>query len=106
METLGQSFWLPPCSSRSWVTDLPRGVSFKLLVGLQCTLMLTIGIGTITRYLRVRLHQSLKTVATVVEVKLSDENVKGKYDILKEKFEASTRDQADVPTGGTLGTGV
>jgi hypothetical protein len=47
------------------LTDLPKVVALRLLGGLQCAFILSVGIGTITRYLRSYVH-SLRTVATVV----------------------------------------
>ena len=49
---------------------------------------------TITRYLRSYVH-SLRTVATIVDVRLADEAVKAKYEILKEKFESQTNQLND-----------
>ena len=71
-----------------FVAGLPKMAGLMLLGGLQCALVVSVGIGTLSKYLRVQL-QSLKTVATIVDVKLSDEQVKGKYDILRQKFERS-----------------
>ena len=85
------------------LTDLPKVVPLRLLGGLQCAFVLSIGIGTITRYLRSHIH-SLRTVATIVDVHFSDETVKAKYEILKQKFESQTRqlNEFDVETYNTL----
>src|ERR1035437_1221418 len=85
------------------LTDLPKVVPLRLLGGLQCAFVLSIGIGTITRYLRSHIH-SLRTVATIVDVRFADETVKAKYEILKQKFESQTSqlNQFDVATYNAL----
>lgn len=72
------------------LTDLPKDVPLRLLGGLQCVFVLSIGIGTVTRYLRSHI-QSLRTMATIVDVRFSDEAVKAKYEMLKQKFEGETK---------------
>jgi hypothetical protein len=70
--------------------DLPKLAVLRLLGGLQCLIVLSIGIGTVTRYLRSYVR-SLRTVAATVDSRFADDTVKAQYEALKQKFESPTQ---------------
>lgn len=71
------------------IGDLPRVVALKLLGGIHCTLIVTVGTGTIFRYFRRRL-ESIRSVATIVGVRLADQTIRDKFSILDGKFGQTT----------------
>ena len=66
-------------------TDLPKTIPFKLLGGIHCALLASVGVGIVLRYCR-RYLDSLRSVATIVSIRLAEEPVKQKYSLLAEKF--------------------
>jgi hypothetical protein len=83
------------------ITDLPRVVVLKLLGGIHCALIVTVGTGTVLNYFRTRLAP-IRSMVTVVGVRLADQTVRQKYSILESKFgEAKTPDAAANATNST-----
>jgi hypothetical protein len=76
-----------------FVSDLPKIAGLKLLGGVHCTLIVTVGVGSVVRYFRRQL-QSIRTVATLVSVRFNDASVREKYSILQEKFATPAVDTA------------
>jgi len=72
-----------------FVSALPRNAAIYLIAGIQCTLILTVGIGGIFNYFRRRVR-SISIVAKVINVQLSDEAIREKKSILSEKFSSAT----------------
>jgi hypothetical protein len=71
-----------------FVTDLPKLLALKLLGGLQCTLVVTLGAGTIINYFRRQL-EPLRAAGRALSLRLGDEAVRQKYAALQQKIEAS-----------------
>jgi hypothetical protein len=67
------------------ITDFPRVVALKLLGGLHCALILSVGIGTVINYFRTKLAP-IRAVVNVLGVRLSDESVREKRSILEKKL--------------------
>jgi len=86
------------------ITDLPRIAALKMLAGVHGALIVTVGLGTFVQYLRKRM-ESVSTIATVINVWLSDQVVRERFTILNEKFaneNVTTKAQAgSLPTSQT-----
>jgi hypothetical protein len=66
------------------IGDLPKIVAAKLLGGIQCTLVVTVGIGTVINYFRRRLD-SIRTAAVTVNNLLAAQSIRERYLLLQEK---------------------
>jgi hypothetical protein len=69
-------------------SDLPKVLAVKVLSGIQCLLVLGVGIGTIVNFLRRRLD-AVQRAATELRSRFADQSVREKYIILEEKFSAT-----------------
>jgi uncharacterized protein len=78
-----------------FISELPKLTVVKLLGGIQCSLVILIGIGTIMKFLRHRLDAICKAAAEASD-RLADEKIQEKYIILEEKF-ASVATQSPTP---------
>jgi hypothetical protein len=87
-EALVASLFIP-----FFITELPKVLVIKLLGGIQCTLVILIGVGTIMKFLRHRLDAICKAAAEASD-RLADQKIQDKYIILEEKFSAAP---ASVP---------
>jgi len=67
------------------ITDLPKILSLKLLGGIQCVLIVTIGFGTIFNFLNRKLSVINKAACDLSD-RLADQRIHEKYLILEEKF--------------------
>jgi hypothetical protein len=79
-----------------YVGDLPKAFGLRLLGGIHCSLVVTVGVGTIVNYFRQRI-ESLRSVATLVTVRLSAEDTRERYLILQKKVEITPQDDAPNP---------
>ena len=66
------------------IGDLPKIAAAKLLGGIQCTLVLTVGIGTLINYFRRHLV-SIRTGADDIRSRFGEQSTREKYLLLKEK---------------------
>jgi hypothetical protein len=66
------------------IGDLPRVVMAKLLGGIQCTLIVTVGVGTVLTYIRRRLDR-IQVEAMAIGKRFADQSVRERYLILQEK---------------------
>jgi hypothetical protein len=84
-DALITSFFIP-----FFVSDLPKVLGLRLLGGLQCVLVLAVGIGTLVNFIRRRVR-SIQTAATDISNRLASGNIREKFLILEAKM-------ATVPT--------
>jgi hypothetical protein len=70
-----------------FATDLPRGVAIHILGGIQCVLVLAIGVGTVMNFLRRKLD-SVRQTATTYHERLADDKTMEKYLILQQAISA------------------
>lgn len=77
-EALTTSLFIP-----FYVADLPKMLSLRALGGLQCLLVVSIGVGSLLKYIR-RHFEPLREVAFLVNSRLSDQDLHEKYCILEE----------------------
>lgn len=75
--------------------DLPRILGVKLLSGIQCVLLLGVGIGTIANFMGRRLDEIRKAV-TEASDRFGEQSVQEKYIILQEKFSGTTHSSVEV----------
>jgi hypothetical protein len=73
-----------------FVSDLPKLLPLRLLGGLQCVLVLAVGISTLVNFIQRRLR-SIHAAAITISKRLGDENIREKFLILEAKL-------ATVPT--------
>jgi len=71
------------------IGDLPPYASMKLVGGLHAVLVLSAGASTLFKYFKDKMG-TVRTFATVVNVRLSDEEIKQKYSILTSKIQEQT----------------
>jgi hypothetical protein len=90
-EALTASFFIP-----FFVSELPKVLAVKVLGGIQCTLVVVIGIGTIMKFLRHRLDAICKAAAEASD-RFTDQRIREKYIILEEKF---SKPPSAVQAGG------
>jgi tetratricopeptide (TPR) repeat protein len=79
-EALTTSMFLP-----FFATDLPNVFSVRVLGGIQGTLIVVVGIGTVMNFLRRKL-ESVRRAATAFSDRLDDQAARDKYLILEAKF--------------------
>jgi len=79
-----------------FVTELPNVIPLRILGGIHCTLVVTVGIGTIVNYFRRRL-ESLRSVAATLSVRLAAEETRAKYLVLQQRVEAGPGTQTPNP---------
>lgn len=68
-----------------FVSELPKVIWLKLLGGLHCVLVLTVGIGTLVNFIQRRLR-SIHTAAIHISDRLADQNIREKFLILEAKL--------------------
>jgi hypothetical protein len=68
-------------------SDLPKMLAIKLLSGVQCVLVLGVGIGTIVNFLGRKL-EAVRVAATEISERFADQSIQEKYVILQERFSA------------------
>jgi hypothetical protein len=68
-----------------FVSELPKILAAKLLGGIHCLLVVTVGIGTIANFLRRKLD-AIRRAATDLSDRFTDQSIQEKYIILEEKF--------------------
>jgi hypothetical protein len=78
-----------------YVADLPHILAVRILGGFHCAILVAASIGTLAGYVRRRL-KSLHTVATIVSVRLEDEKLREKYEILQKKFAAAANSTQSI----------
>jgi hypothetical protein len=76
--------------------DLPHIIWAKLLGGIHCALILTLGIGTIFTYIHRRL-ELIRSEVTGLSERLADQSVRERYRILEEKA-AAVPAKSPIPT--------
>lgn len=77
-----------------FVSELPKILTVRLLGGLHCLLVVTVGVGTIVNFLRRKLD-AVRRAATDFNEVLADQTIQAKYRILEQKFATiSTTDSA------------
>jgi len=91
-EALTTSMFLP-----FFATDLPKIFSIRLLGGIQGTLIVVIGVGTVMNFLRRKLD-SVRRAATAFSDRLDDQPARDKYLILEAKYSP-----VSVPYEGATG---
>jgi hypothetical protein len=67
-----------------YVADLPKLLPLRILGGLQCTLVVFVGVGTILNFLRRRLEE-IRTSASDIGRKFADDDIREKYRLLEAK---------------------
>ena len=82
-ESLVASLFIP-----LFATELPKTIYLRLLGGVHCTLVLTVGIGTFYSFLQRRLF-AIRTAATVINDRLIDETFDAKFSVLGTKLSES-----------------
>jgi hypothetical protein len=65
--------------------DLPKLLAIKLLSGVQCLLVLGVGVGTIVNFLGRKLD-AIRTAATEISDRFAEQSIHEKYIILGERF--------------------
>jgi hypothetical protein len=68
-----------------FVSELPKMLALKLLGGIQCVLVLAVGIGTLVNFIQRRL-QSIHNAAVNISRRLSDQDIRDKFLILEAKL--------------------
>lgn len=76
-----------------FVSDLPKLLALKLLGGLQCVLVLAVGISTLVNFIQRRLR-AIHAAAITIGKRLGDETIREKFLILEAKL-------ATVPANST-----
>lgn len=71
-----------------FVSELPKIRAIQLLGGIQCTLVVVIGIGTVVNFLRRKLD-AVRNVAADLSNRFANQSIREKYKILEEKFATS-----------------
>jgi hypothetical protein len=66
-------------------SDLPKILPVKLLAGIQCILVVTVGVGTIVKFLTRKL-EAIRKAATELSDRFADQSIREKYIILEERF--------------------
>jgi hypothetical protein len=79
-----------------FVTELPKTIVFRVLGGLHCFLVLTIGVGTLINFIHGRLV-AIQAAALVINDRLTDQNIQEKFLILEAKFKASPSGAPSTP---------
>ncbi len=80
-------------------SDLPKILAVKLLGGIQCLLVVMVGIGTIVNFLRRKL-EAIRIAATELSDRFADQGIREKYVILEERFSPAA---APAPTAEDSG---
>jgi hypothetical protein len=91
-ESLVASLFIP-----LFATELPKTIYLRLLGGVHCFLVLTIGIGTFYSFLQRRLF-AIRTAATVINDRLIDETFDAKFSVLGTKLSESSAKSPQEPT--------
>jgi hypothetical protein len=68
-----------------FVSELPKIFALKLLGGIHCVLVVTVGIGTVVNFLRRKLD-AIRRAATDYSDRFADQANLEKYLILEQKF--------------------
>jgi len=68
-----------------FISDLPKIFAARLLGGIQCLLVVVIGIGTIVNFLRSKLDAVRRAAATLSD-RFSDQSIRDKYIVLEARF--------------------
>jgi hypothetical protein len=72
-----------------FISELPKLLAIEVLAGIQCVLVVGVGIGTIVNFLRRKLD-SIRRAAKEYSDQLADERIQEKYSILEQKFSTTT----------------
>lgn len=78
------------------ITGLPKLAWIRLLGGIHCTLVVGVGVGTVTSYIR-RQTESVRNTAALITVRMNDPETRERLRILEEKF----AEQQSSTTGHT-----
>jgi len=70
-----------------YASDLPKSPFVRILGGVHCVLVLTLGVGAAMNYFRRQLEPLQNTVA-VLQVRLADENLRERYLVIQEKIKS------------------
>jgi hypothetical protein len=79
-----------------FVTDLPKLLMMRIVGGIQCSLVVLIGIGTVLNFLQRRL-EAVRTAAVHLSNRLAEQSIQEKYTILQARISPSKQ----APEGGT-----
>jgi len=78
-----------------FVSELSKLIAVRLLGGIQCLLVVAVGIGTIVNFLRRKLD-AIRRAATEYSDRLADESIQAKYQILEQKFSTTIPDVSPI----------
>ncbi len=82
-EALVTSIFIP-----FYVKELPKMLTIRVLGGLHCVLVVSIGVGTVINYLR-RRFEPIRNVAIALNARLEEQMIREKYSILEDRFAGS-----------------
>jgi hypothetical protein len=71
-----------------FVVDLPKALPVRILGGIHCTLVVTLGAGAAMNYFRRQLVP-LRNTALALGVRMSEENVRERYLLIQEKIKSA-----------------
>ncbi len=73
-----------------FISDLPKVFAERFLGGIQCLLVVVVGVGTIVNFLRRKLD-TVRRAATTLSDRFYDQNVREKYVVLEARFSPTSK---------------